>query len=211
MYKRFRIHTNMSVRSVSESASAASVMRCSGSRSAIKKTLSHPRADEAARTRFQETINAYQAAQQAIIYLDESGFAQDMPRRYGYARRGQRCEGKHDWHAKGRTNVIGAMYQHQLLTLTLFDDYIDSDIFYAWTVHELMPTLPPQAVIVMDNAAFHKRQDTQQALLQAGHTLEYLPPYSPDLNPIEHKWAQAKALRRKLQCTLDTLFNYPTL
>ena len=121
-----------------------------------------------------------------------------MPRGYGYSRCGQRCYGKQDWQAKGRTNVIGAIHQNQLLTITLFDTYIDSDIFYAWTVHELIPKLPHQAVVVMDNAAFHKRQDTQQAIRQAGHTLEYLPTYSPELNPIERKWAQAKALRRKL-------------
>ncbi len=156
-------------------------------------------------------MRAYEAADSAIIYLNESGFAHDMPRRYGYAKRGQRCYGKQDWQAKGRTHVIGAIYHHQLLTLTLFDTYIDSDIFDAWTVQELIPSLPAQAVVVMDNAAFHKRQDTQPALRQAGHTLEYLPPYSPDLNPIEHKWAQAKALRRRLQCDIDSLFNHPSL
>lgn len=134
-----------------------------------------------------------------------------MPRHYGYSLRGQRCYGQQDWQAKGRTNVIGAIHQNQLLTMTLFDTYIDSDIFHAWTVHDLIPKLPPQAVVVMDNAAFHKRQDTQQALLQAGHILEYLPPYSPDLNPIEHKWAQAKALRRKLLCDIDSLFSLASL
>ncbi len=59
----------------------------------------------------------------------------------------------------------------------------------------------------MDNAAFHKRQDIQAAVKEAGLILKYLPPYSPDLNPIEHKWAQAKALRRKRRCDVDTLFS----
>ena len=58
----------------------------------------------------------------------------------------------------------------------------------------------------MDNAAFHKRQDIQEAIKAAGHLLEYMPVYSPDLNPIEHKWAQAKALRRKHRCSVDELF-----
>jgi transposase len=58
----------------------------------------------------------------------------------------------------------------------------------------------------MDNAAFHKRQDIQDDIEQAGHILEYLPPYSPDLNSIEHKWAQVKALRRQRRCSIDELF-----
>jgi transposase len=70
----------------------------------------------------------------------------------------------------------------------------------------LLPALPSNCVIVMDNASFHKRQDIQNAINNAGHILEYLPPYSPDLNPIEKKWAQAKAIRRQQRCSVDELF-----
>ena len=55
----------------------------------------------------------------------------------------------------------------------------------------------------MDNAAFHKRADSQQLIEQAGHLVKFLP---PDLNPIEHKWAQSKALRRQKACSIDDLF-----
>ena len=58
----------------------------------------------------------------------------------------------------------------------------------------------------MNNASFHKGKPMQEEITNAGHTLEYLPAYSPDLNPIEHKWAQAKARRRKYQCDIDSLF-----
>jgi transposase len=58
----------------------------------------------------------------------------------------------------------------------------------------------------MDNAAFHKNKDMQEEIKEAGHTLEYLPSYSPDLNPIEQKWAQAKAIRKKQQCGINDLF-----
>ena len=58
----------------------------------------------------------------------------------------------------------------------------------------------------MDNTAFHKNKAMQEHLFSAGFILEYLPPYSPDLNPIEHKWAQAKAIRRTVNCTIDELF-----
>ena len=59
----------------------------------------------------------------------------------------------------------------------------------------------------MDNASFHKRSDIKQAILAAGHILEYLPPYSPDLNPIEHKWAQSKAIRKQKNYTVEKLFS----
>jgi transposase len=59
----------------------------------------------------------------------------------------------------------------------------------------------------MDNAAFHKNKDMQSDLKNAGHILEYLPPYSPDLNAIEPKWAQAKSIRRKYHCNIDQLFS----
>ena len=81
--------------------------------------------------------------------------------------------------------------------MSLFDTTITADVFCAWTCQDLIPTLPPNSVLVLDNATFHKRSDIEHAIEPAEHTLEYLPPYSPDLNPIEHKWAQAKAIRRR--------------
>ena len=60
----------------------------------------------------------------------------------------------------------------------------------------------------MDNASFHKGKEMQEAIEKAGHTLLYLPAYSPDLNPIEKKWAQIKQLRRTLRCSVDELFQY---
>ncbi len=66
--------------------------------------------------------------------------------------------------------------------------------------------MPTGAVLVMDNATFHRRADTIALIARAGHSLEYLPPYSPELNPIEHKWVQAKARRRKTGVTVEELF-----
>ena len=59
---------------------------------------------------------------------------------------------------------------------------------------------------IMDNASFHKSLKTEEILTKHGHELEFLPPYSPDLNPIEHKWAQAKAIRRKHNCSTLEIF-----
>jgi transposase len=129
-----------------------------------------------------------------------------MPRRYGYAPKGERCFGTHNWHSKARTNVIGALIGSCLLTLCLFNGSINSDIFYTWIKEDLLPKAPKNSVLVMDNAAFHKRADIQFLIAQSAFILHYLPAYSPDLNPIEHKWAQAKARRKSLFCSISSLF-----
>lgn len=143
-----------------------------------------------------------------IVYVDESGFAQDMPREYGYSEKGQRCYDEKDWHARGRINAIGAIINNKLLTVSLFDSNIDSDIFYSWLEKDLIPKLPKESIIVMDNATFHKRLDMQEIIQKNNHTLLFLPPYSPDLNPIEHKWSEAKSIRRKERCSTENLFIY---
>ena len=182
-------------------------MHSNACRSALKKTLRHPKANDALCAQFARKIHAYTEAGRSIICLDESGFAHDMPRIRGYSERGQRCYGTHDWHSKGRVNAIGAIIGFSFLVVGLFEGNINGDVFYAWLMQELLPVLPDQAIIVMDNASFHKRDDMVEAIEQSGHQLEYLPPYSPDLNPIEKKWAQAKAIRKQKRCDVDTLFS----
>ena len=103
--------------------------------------------------------------------------------------------------AKGRTNVIGALFASCLLTATLFTRTVNADVFFAWLSQDLLPKLSTNSVIVMDNAP---RTDFQHLIEQQGHLLEFLPPYSPDLNPIEHKWVQAKALRRQKNVLLTS-------
>ena len=129
-----------------------------------------------------------------------------MPRTHGYSKIGQRCFGTHDWGSQGRTNAIGALIGTSLLTLALFDCNINTEAFSMWIQQDLLPKLPAASILVMDNASFHKSKSMQEKIETAGHTLEYLPPYSPDLNPIEHKWAQAKSKRKKYQCGIDELF-----
>ena len=143
-----------------------------------------------------------------MIYIDESGFSKDMPRLHGYAEKGQRCYGIKDWQAKGRTNVIGALLEKVMLTTWLCDFNVNSDVFHSWITNDLLPKLPENSVIVMDNATFHKRSDTQIAIKKAGHALLYMSPYSPDLNPIEQKGAQAKAIRRKTNKSTEQIFKH---
>ena len=155
---------------------------------------------------FQKKIEKYKSEGRILSYIDESGFAVDMPRTHGYSGIGDRCYGTHNWNAKGRENVIGAFVNNSLTACGIVNGNIDSNTFNVWLEKILMPELPRNSVIIMDNAAFHKSLRTKEILSEHGHVLEFLPPYSPDFNLIEHKWAQAKAVRRKYNCSTLVLF-----
>jgi hypothetical protein len=122
-----------------------------------------------------------EAQGRSLVFLDESGFAHDMPRTHGYSAKGSRCFGVQDWGAKGRTNVIGALLSGVLLTIPLFQTNVNTAVFDAWVIHDLVPKFPKNSVVIMDNASFHKGQDMVNALEDGGHALLYMP---PDLNPI---------------------------
>jgi transposase len=141
-----------------------------------------------------------------VAYVDESGFASDMPRTHGYSEVGKRCFGSHDWNAKGRENVLGALINGSLIGCGIVQGNVDSDVFNTWLEKILIPELPQNSVVIMDNAAFHKSSATKAILDNYGHTLEFLPPYSPDFNLIEQKWSQAKSIRRKYNCSTFELF-----
>ena len=149
---------------------------------------------------FQTIIKMYGHQGRPLVYIDESGFAHDMPRTHGYAPTGQRCDGLCDWQARGRTNAIGALIGKTLLAVGLFKTNVTADIFTTWVKQDLLPRLPENPVIV--NATFHKLR--QNIIRKAGHTLLFLPPYSPD--PIEQKWTHLKAVRKQLLCSIEQLF-----
>lgn len=174
--------------------------------SAIKKTLKHPKADEEQRNIFQDRIRKHEEAGLAICYLDESGHALDMPRTHGYTKKGKRCFGIFNWGAKGRVNVIGALIGTFLFAVGLFNCNVDSTVFGTWIREFLLPNLSIPTVIVMDNAKFHKNKEVLDLIKKSGHIVEFLPSYSPDLNPIERKWSEKKAFRRKYKCSVEECY-----
>ena len=171
------------------------------------KTLNHPKADPERRSMFCQKINELKKKDRKLVYIDESGFMHDMPRTHGYSDKGKRCYGTHNWGVKERTNAIGALIDSSLIAIGLISGSINSVVFSSWVEQILLPNLPKESVVVMDNASFHKGKDIQKMLKDSGHTLLYLPPYSPDLNPIEHKWAHPKQIRRSTNCSIDQIFN----
>ena len=181
-----------------------------------KKTLEHPKACPLKRAKYQSKLDNFKQQGYPIVYMDESGFEAETIRSHGYAPIGKPCIGYspigtpcidcYNWQGKKRTNVIGALYKKALFALDYFEKNINGDIFYNWCKDTLIPSLKTKCVIVMDNASFHKR--VQRLLNRHGHRLLFLPPYSPDLNPIEKKWAQAKFLRQGwMENNLPKLFH----
>ncbi len=92
--------------------------------------------------------------------------------------------------------VLGAMSTRGILAAMTIEAATDADIFLAYLDHALCPVLRPGDVVVMDNLSSHKVQGVRQRIEGAGAELLYLPPYSPDLNPIEKAWAKLKQLLR---------------
>ena len=112
---------------------------------------------------FCQKINEFKKEGKQVVYIDESGFAHDMPRTHGYSDKGKRCYGKHNWGAKGRSNVIGALIDGKVDAVGLINSSVNTEVFTAWVEKCLLPSISKQSVIVMDNATFHKGQDMQKS------------------------------------------------
>lgn len=120
----------------------------------------------------------------------------DLLRRYARSLRGTRI-GDHTPCGHWQTHtVIAALRPTGLTATAVFDGPIDNDTFRAYVEQVLVPTLRPGDVVVLDNLAAHKQPDVRRAIEQAGAFLRFLPPYSPDFNPIELAFAKLKAFFR---------------
>jgi transposase len=133
------------------------------------------------------------------VFVDESGVTTDLLRRYARSPRGTRI-GDHAPHGHWQTyTVVAALRPTEVTAPAVFDGPIDTDTFRAYVEHVLVPTLRPGDVVVLDNLAAHKHPAVRVALEQAGALLRFLPPYSPDFNPIELAFAKLKAFFRAMR------------
>jgi transposase len=128
--------------------------------------------------------------------LDETWAKTSMARRYGRARRGRRVVAAVP-HGHWKTTTFLAALRHDRITAPcVFDGAINGERFFAWVEQALAPTLDSGDVVIMDNLPAHKVQGVREAIEAQGARLLYLPPYSPDLNPIEQVFAKLKSLLR---------------
>ena len=126
------------------------------------------------------------------IYLDEMGSDSCYHREYGYAPRGEKVTGEVLGKKFARTNLIAAQIGSHLIAPMYYNENTDSAIFEVWFEGRLMPLLSPGHVVMMDNASFHRKEKLRKIAARYHVSVLFLPPYSPDLNPIEKTWANIK-------------------
>lgn len=131
-----------------------------------------------------------------LIFIDETWAKTNMVRLRGRCKRGTRLIDTTP-HGHWKTSTfIAALSEDGLLAPCVFDGAINGELFLAYVEQILLPTLKAGDIVIMDNLSSHKKAAVRRAIEQAGATLMFLPPYSPDLNPIEQVFAKLKALLR---------------
>lgn len=131
------------------------------------------------------------------MFLDETGAATNMARRQGRAPRGQRLVSAIPHGHWKTTTFVAGLRQEGITAPLVVDGPMNGAIFRAYVEQFLAPTLEPGDAVVMDNLPAHKVTGVRQAIEARGATVLYLPPYSPDLNPVEQLFAKLKTLLRK--------------
>ena len=167
--------------------------------SALKKSLRASEQDRAdvARRRGLWKQHQDKVAAGRLIFIDETWAKTNMTRLHGRCAKGKRLIGKvPHGHRKTLTFVAGLRCDG-IIAPCVFDGPIDGVSFLAWVVQFLVRDLRPGDIVVMDNLSSHKGKAVRRAIRAAGAKLFFLPPYSPDLNPIEQAFSKLKTLLRK--------------
>jgi transposase len=134
-----------------------------------------------------------------LVFIDETWAKTNMTRTHGRAPRGQRLHAKVPYGHWKTMTFVAALRHDRIDAPFVLDGPVNGACFLAYVQRCLLPTLKPGDVVVMDNLSSHKRQAVRQAIRSVGAKLWFLPPYSPDLNPIEQVFAKLKTLLRKAE------------
>jgi len=142
-----------------------------------------------------------------LVFIDETGTTTKMTRLRGRARRGQRLKMKAPFGHWGTQTFIAALRHDGLTAPWVIDRPMNRKIFEAYVETQLAPTLKKGDMVILDNLSSHKSEKAAAILKARGAWFLYLPPYSPDLNPIEMAFAKLKAHLRKTKArTVDALW-----
>jgi len=157
-------------------------------------------------------IKAY--PKESLVFVDESGIDAYFHRAYGWSTRGKLVFGEVPGKRFARESFIAAKCKSSIFAPLCFEGTCNTKLFDLWVEQLLIPQLVPGQVIILDNATFHKSAKTRELIEAAGCKLLFLPPYSPDFNPIEKFWAWFKYKVRitshrfkTLSETIDWVFN----
>jgi transposase len=132
-----------------------------------------------------------------VYWIDECGVVHRLYNEYGWAPRGEKIYEDISGSRRGRTGVLAAYDGEKLVAPITFEGTCNSEKFNEWLEKDLFPKIKEGSVCVLDNATFHKTKKSLELADKFSIELIFLPTYSPDLNPIEHKWPQLKKIARK--------------
>ena len=160
-----------------------------------KKTLGYKERCPKKRSAYRQELATLQQTGKSIVYADASGFRDASHRRYGYARKGRAVYGLISSQRSRTKTLLAARFQGSFTAPRLLQDGCKSGDFNDWLAEELCPRLTSNHVLILDNAMLHKTSQTRELIEATGASLLFLPPYSPDYNPIEHDFANIKRKR----------------
>tara|TARA_R110000868_G_scaffold45566_1_gene151135 strand:- start:52 stop:618 length:567 start_codon:yes stop_codon:yes gene_type:complete len=143
-----------------------------------------------------------------LVFIDETAASTKMARLYGRAAKGERCRASVPHGHWKTTTFTGALRLSGMTAPMVLDGPMNGAAFLAYIEQVLVPTLSPGDVVIMDNLPAHKPTVVREAIEAAGAQLRFLPPYSPDFNPIENAFSKLKAFLRKVAArTIEELWN----
>ena len=161
-------------------------------------------ANKEKRDKYQEEIK--DIPEQSFVYIDESGIEMTVCKYRGWGKKGHLLLGKKSGKYYQRTNIIAGYVNKKSIAPMVFNGSCNTQLFESWVEQFLIKELTPNQVVIMDNASFHKSQRTRELIESVGCKLIFLPPYSPDLNPIEKFWANMKRWIKDQISSFDKIY-----
>ena len=134
-----------------------------------------------------------------MLYVDECGLNEAIHRDYARAPVGEKVMEDVSGKRSKRTSIIAGLNQEEVIAPWHFTGYCNTELILIWVKEVLLPCLKTGMNVIWDNATFHQSQKIKQLIEGVGCKLIFLPPYSPDLNPIEQYWATLKARIRRIR------------
>lgn len=173
----------------------------------IKKTLLYKERDAGKRAEYLDKIK--DVVSENIVYIDESGVDHNAIRSNCWTERGNKIIGERSGKRRLRTSVMAALNGDEIKAPIRFSGTANTALFLYWLEKILLPVLKEGQVVIMDNCSIHKSAKVLELIESCGCKLIYLPPYSPDFNPIENYWAvmknNIKKIRDKFDCIVSAI------
>lgn len=142
-----------------------------------------------------------------IIYGDETGMYENECLQKGWGLKGKRLHGLKKGNRGKRVNTIAFLKNNKIIAPIVFEGSCNRDIIITYFEEVLFPSLTNKHILILDNAAFHKGVAIDEIVKKHGHEILYLPPYSPDFNPIEKIWATLKNQAKKFLSNFSLFYS----